>query len=284
MIFFVHQTCGIFVGKFHPFLLSLDVFLLFLLFLFCCCLKLLQYLPTRYPTPLPTLPPTFKPTAVPTLPPSHSPTTTPVPITFTARPTFPPTVPPTPFPSFLPTLSPTMSAMPTSLPTPRPTHVPTYAPTVICSNGTYFIHPGTCEPCGIGRFSSYAITFEKKEQAPPWPEECTLCPPGQYQIAEGTTSCNNCAPGKLSAADRASCTNCQVRARHGFGVLYDCLFCSFVILWCASPIARAAAMVMQKVHIYCLHLFPSFLFCPRNVRFLVRFLLFLPLIRRENTV
>ena len=110
---------------------------------------------------------------------------------------------PKPTPTDVPSLAPSFSF--------RPTPLPTYAPTVVCTNGTYFIHPGTCEPCGIGRFSSYATTFEKKEQAPPWPEECTLCPVGQFQNAEGATSCNVCDAGKLSTENRTNCTKTQVR-------------------------------------------------------------------------
>jgi len=63
---------------------------------------------------------------------------------------------------------------------------------VVCPNGTYFIYPGTCQPCGIGKFSSFALTFAKEAPLPPWPSACSACAAGQYQIAEGATKCNAC--------------------------------------------------------------------------------------------
>jgi len=53
------------------------------------------------------------------------------------------------------------------------------------------------------------LTFFKKEQLPPWPKECTLCPAGQHQTSTGKSGCDACAIGKLSSLDRASCKDCQ---------------------------------------------------------------------------
>jgi hypothetical protein len=126
--------------------------------------------PTRAPTPLPTFVPSQLPTAEPTnnptlmpLPaPTEQPTEEPTPKpTVTYAPTSgspAPTPQPTPQPSKQPTPQPTQvpshSHPPSLLPTPPPSHTPTPAPTVVCGNGTYFQHPGTCTPCSIGSWPS----------------------------------------------------------------------------------------------------------------------------------
>mmetsp|Transcript_22351 Transcript_22351/g.57215 ORF Transcript_22351/g.57215 Transcript_22351/m.57215 type:complete len:1673 (+) Transcript_22351:163-5181(+) len=200
--------------------------------------------PSRVPSPapsaLPTVVPTSKPSVLPTVPVTSAPTVrpspgptaptsvpTPSPTSFTVTPTatpesLGPTAAPTDHPVSSPTSSPTRapttpgpttpvpSPSPTSpKPTPEtwpptsetwgPTAAPSHSPTITCGLGTFLADDGACESCGVGRYRSDA--------GPPF--VCNLCEVGKYSIAIGATSCEECAEGKLSAADRSTCGDCS---------------------------------------------------------------------------
>jgi hypothetical protein len=59
-----------------------------------------------------------------------------------------------------------------------------------------------------GRF---AITYQKRDGDLGVPQltDCTLCPPGKYNIDPGSKGCIECDVGKLSAPNRASCKDCK---------------------------------------------------------------------------
>lgn len=57
----------------------------------------------------------------------------------------------------------------------------------------------------------YAVTFEKRrgDEGIAQVQNCSLCPAGKYNIEPGSKGCLDCAVGKLSASNRASCQDCQ---------------------------------------------------------------------------
>jgi hypothetical protein len=118
------------------------------------------------------------------------PTSTPtsLPTTLRATPT------PTPLPITLPTVQPSI------LPTYTPIPAPTFTPTVTCLSGTVY-NGAECIDCGVGYYSNFS--------SPPYPRNCTLCPPGQYNTASGQPLCITCDTGKLSSDDRSFCKDCE---------------------------------------------------------------------------
>jgi hypothetical protein len=63
----------------------------------------------------------------------------------------------------------------------------------------------------LGYAGKFALTFQKRngEIEEPQIRNCTICPPGKYNIEPGSKACLQCDVGKLSAPNRASCQDCK---------------------------------------------------------------------------
>uniref|UniRef100_A0A7S2D0A1 Tyrosine-protein kinase ephrin type A/B receptor-like domain-containing protein n=1 Tax=Florenciella parvula TaxID=236787 RepID=A0A7S2D0A1_9STRA len=120
----------------------------------------------------------------------------------------------TPAPTVLPTVAPTMTHKPTTKPTPVPSPFPTPSPSPIptlvpstpiptqdCTDAGYGVSDvtGQCYECPAGRYDDNSTTSH----------ECVWCAVGTYQSASGQTSCDDCAEGTLSYADRTNCGACD---------------------------------------------------------------------------
>jgi hypothetical protein len=81
-----------------------------------------------------------------------------------------------------------------------PMPLPTSVPTLACIAGQVYVE-GACEDCPPGTFSDF--------QGPPFPESCTPCAAGQFNIGFGSDTCKPCAVGKVTTPERTGCEDCS---------------------------------------------------------------------------
>jgi hypothetical protein len=113
------------------------------------------------------------------------------------------------------------SIAPSPEPTLRPSQIPTYipspAPTPLCGTGHYLDDAShQCLACEVGRFANHTSD-------PPYPNNCTLCGPGEFTATEGSSSCSLCSGG-LSNEERTECRAC-IPGEYAFDNI-ECVRCS----------------------------------------------------------